>query len=91
MADRVGGGVVAPGDQENRERPGATVNLFVGDLPQRIGELAADRELWVACASGYRAAIAASFLDRAGLPVRLVADGGVPEWLARCFPRQRAT
>lgn len=68
--------------------PGS-LNLFVGDLPQRVQEVPTNKELWVACASGYRAAIAASLLDRAGLPVRLVAQGGVPEWLARCFPQQR--
>jgi hydroxyacylglutathione hydrolase len=69
--------------------PGS-VNLFVGDLPQRMRDVPTDTELWVACASGYRASIAASFLERAGLPVRLVALGGVPEWLARCFPQQRS-
>jgi hydroxyacylglutathione hydrolase len=68
--------------------PGS-VNLFVGDLPQRLRDVPTTTELWVACASGYRAAIAASFLDRTGLPVRLVAQEGIPEWLARCFPQQR--
>jgi glyoxylase-like metal-dependent hydrolase (beta-lactamase superfamily II)/rhodanese-related sulfurtransferase len=70
--------------------PGS-LNLFVGDLPQRLRDLPTNKELWVACASGYRAAIAAGFLDRAGLPVRLVAQGGVPEWLSRCFPQQRGS
>jgi rhodanese-related sulfurtransferase len=69
--------------------PGS-VNLFVGELPQRMRDVPTNTELWVACASGYGASIAASFLDRAGLPVRLVALGGVPEWLARCFPQQRS-
>ena len=48
-----------------------------------------DQEVWVTCASGHRASIAASFLDRAGANVRLVAQGGVPEWLARCMPQAR--
>lgn len=69
--------------------PGS-INLFVGELTRRMRDVPTNTELWVACASGYRAAIAASFLDRAGLPVRLVAQGGVPEWLARCFPQQRS-
>lgn len=68
--------------------PGS-VNFFVGDLAPRVHDVPTDKELWVACASGYRASIAASLLDRAGLAVRLVAQGGVPEWLARCFPQQR--
>jgi hydroxyacylglutathione hydrolase len=56
---------------------------FVGDLPSRLHELPRDRELWTICASGHRAALAASLLDAAGIPVRLVARGGVSDWLAR--------
>ena len=70
--------------------PGS-VNLFVGDLPQRLREVRTNTELWVVCASGRRASIAASLLDRAGVPVQLIAQGGVPEWLAHCLPRQRGT
>jgi hydroxyacylglutathione hydrolase len=66
--------------------PGS-LHLFLGDLPERADSLPRDRELWVTCASGYRSAIAASLLDRAGVPIRLVATGGVPEWLARCSPQ----
>jgi hydroxyacylglutathione hydrolase len=66
--------------------PGS-LHLFVGDVPERWDSLPKDRELWVTCVSGYRSAIAASLLARAGLSVRLVADGGVPEWLARCYPQ----
>ena len=68
--------------------PGS-LNLFVGDLPHRLNDVPRDKELWVACAGGRRASLAASFLDRAGLPVRLIAQGGIPEWLAHCFPRQQ--
>jgi hydroxyacylglutathione hydrolase len=42
-------------------------------LPQRIVDVPEGR-LWVHCASGYRAAIAASLLDRAGRDVVLVDD-----------------
>jgi glyoxylase-like metal-dependent hydrolase (beta-lactamase superfamily II)/rhodanese-related sulfurtransferase len=69
--------------------PGS-LHVHLGDLPGRVGEIPRDREVWVACASGYRAAMAASLLDRAGVPVRLLAEGGVPEWLARCQPQQSA-
>ncbi|HZD80765.1 MAG TPA: rhodanese-like domain-containing protein, partial [Actinomycetota bacterium] len=58
-----------------------TRHLFVGDLPGRLGELPTDVPLTVACASGYRASMAASLLARAGNPVRLVAEGGVPDAL----------
>jgi hydroxyacylglutathione hydrolase len=39
--------------------------------------------MWTVCATGHRAAMAASLLDRAGVPVRLVTPGGVSDVLAR--------
>jgi len=39
--------------------------------------------VWAVCATGHRAAMAASLLDRVGVPVRLVTPGGVPNVLAR--------
>ena len=67
--------------------PEKSLHVFVGDLPNRVAELPRDTELWAICASGYRASTAASLLDRAGLRVRLVARGGVPEWAAQCYPQ----
>ena len=55
---------------------------FVVDLPARLTQLVPGEELTVVCKSGQRSAIAASILDGAGIPVRLVAEGGVPNWLA---------
>lgn len=66
-------------------------HIFIGDLPGRISEVPHDRTIWVACASGYRAAMAASLLAREGRDVRLMAQSGVPEWLARCFPAETGT
>jgi rhodanese-related sulfurtransferase len=57
--------------------------IFVGDLGSRLSEIPRDREGWSICASGRRAAIAASLLDRAGISVRLVAREGVNEALKR--------
>jgi hydroxyacylglutathione hydrolase len=57
--------------------PGS-LRVFVGDLPGRVDGLPRDAELWTVCATGHRAAMAASLLDRAGIPVRLVAKGGLP-------------
>ena len=67
-----------------------SLHVFVGDLPQQLDTIPKDKEVWTACAGGYRSAIAASLLDRAGVPVRVIAKGGVPEWLARCYPQQVA-
>lgn len=50
------------------------VNVALHELPDRIGELPEDRELWIHCASGYRASIAAALLDREGRRVVLIDD-----------------
>ena len=49
------------------------VNIPLHDLPARIGEVPAG-EVWVHCASGYRASIAASLLAAAGRQVVAVDD-----------------
>ncbi len=54
--------------------------IFVADLAGRLGELPRDRPVAVMCRSGHRATMAASLLDGAGYDVRLVAQGGVPQW-----------
>jgi rhodanese-related sulfurtransferase len=41
--------------------------------------------VWAICASGFRSAIAASLMDAAGVPVRLVGKGGVGDWLRTCL------
>jgi hydroxyacylglutathione hydrolase len=56
-------------------------HVFVGDVPDRLETFDRDALNTVVCASGYRSAMAASVLDRAGVPVRLVARGGVPRAL----------
>ncbi|MCV7175868.1 MBL fold metallo-hydrolase [Mycolicibacterium sphagni] len=48
-------------------------NIAIHELIDRIGELPAG-VVWVHCATGYRASIAASLLDRAGRAVVLVDD-----------------
>lgn len=67
--------------------PEKSRHLFVGDLPAHLDDLPGQNDFWTICASGHRAAIAASLLDRAGRRVRLVARGGVPEWAAHCYPQ----
>jgi hydroxyacylglutathione hydrolase len=59
---------------------------FLADLPGHLDDLPRDRSTWVICSNGHRASIAASLLDRAGIPVRLIGDGGVGEWRQRCSP-----
>ncbi|HUY57028.1 MAG TPA: MBL fold metallo-hydrolase [Candidatus Micrarchaeaceae archaeon] len=50
-----------------------SINIHLPDLPSRLVELP-DRPTWVHCAAGYRSAVAASLLDRAGREVVLVDD-----------------
>jgi len=49
------------------------VHIPLHDLPDRIGELPGG-ELWVHCQAGYRASVAASFLDAAGRTVVAIDD-----------------
>jgi rhodanese-related sulfurtransferase len=70
-----------PVEVADRSIPGSR-HIFLGDLPQRTGELSRDRVVWVVCASGRRAAVGASLLRRAGFRVVVVARGGVPSWAA---------
>jgi hydroxyacylglutathione hydrolase len=60
-----------------------STHMFVGDVNARLTEIPPDQEMWTVCATGHRAAMAASLLDRAGVPVRLVTPGGVSDVLAR--------
>jgi hydroxyacylglutathione hydrolase len=49
------------------------VNIAIHDLPQRVDEVP-EGEVWVHCASGYRASIAASVLDAAGRKLVAIDD-----------------
>jgi glyoxylase-like metal-dependent hydrolase (beta-lactamase superfamily II)/rhodanese-related sulfurtransferase len=57
-------------DEHDKTRITGAVNVPIHELPRRVEEVP-DGELWVHCASGYRASVAASILDAAGR--RLVA------------------
>jgi hydroxyacylglutathione hydrolase len=50
-----------------------SLNVPLGELPERLDELP-DGTLWVHCAAGYRASVAAGFADRAGRRVTLIDD-----------------
>jgi hydroxyacylglutathione hydrolase len=67
--------------------PGA-IHMHVPDVRSRLDALPHDPRIYTYCASGHRAAIAASLLDAAGVAVELV-DGGFVEWRARGYPVAR--
>ena len=58
---------------DERHIDGATL-IPLHELEQRMGELPTDREIWIHCASGYRASIAASLVERSGRTPVLIDD-----------------
>ena len=49
-------------------------------------ELSPDEEVWVACASGYRASIAAGLLERSGYRPVVLLEGGITDVVAALSP-----
>jgi hydroxyacylglutathione hydrolase len=59
--------------------PGA-VHLYVPDVAHRAGEIPTEAPVAVHCASGYRAGIAASLLEQAGLKRIIHVNGPYSDW-----------
>jgi len=59
--------------------PGA-VHIYVPDVPHRADEIPRDAPVAVHCASGYRAGIAASLLEQAGLKRIIHVNGEYSDW-----------
>jgi hydroxyacylglutathione hydrolase len=59
--------------------PGA-VHMYVPDVPHRADEIPRDAPVAVHCASGYRAGIAASLLEQAGLRRIIHVNGEYSDW-----------
>jgi hydroxyacylglutathione hydrolase len=60
-------------DERSSGGVGGSIHIPIHELAERVGEVP-DGQVWVYCGSGYRAAIAASILDRPGRHVVLVDD-----------------
>lgn len=56
------------------EHISSSYNIPLYDLTEKIDELPIDKAIWVHCASGYRASIGASLVDRTGRSVILIDD-----------------
>ena len=65
---------VRAGDEWRESHLPAARHIPWHDLTARMHEVPADREVWVHCAAGFRAAIAASLLQRAGRTPVLIDD-----------------
>jgi hydroxyacylglutathione hydrolase len=59
--------------------PGA-VHIYVPDIPHRAAEIPLEAPVAVHCASGYRAGIAASLLEQAGLTRIIHVNGPYSDW-----------
>ncbi len=59
--------------------PGS-VHMYVPDIPHRVEEIPASAPVAVHCASGYRAGIAASLLEQAGLKRIIHVNGPYSDW-----------
>ena len=59
--------------------PGA-LHMYVPDVPHHAGEIPRDAPVAVHCASGYRAGIAASLLEQAGLTRIIHVNGEYSDW-----------
>ena len=59
--------------------PGA-IHIYVPDVPFRAGEIPREAPVAVHCASGYRAGIAASLLEQAGLRRIVHVNGEYSDW-----------
>jgi hydroxyacylglutathione hydrolase len=59
--------------------PGA-VHIYVPDVPHRSDEIPSEAPVAVHCASGYRAGIAASLLEQAGLSRIIHVNGPYSDW-----------
>jgi rhodanese-related sulfurtransferase len=89
LAEQLSGGtapllidVRSPAEWE-RERIDGALNLPLSQLTARLGEVPLDQPLLTYCASGYRSAIAASVLKRAGFAEVSDLVGGTAAWQAR--------
>lgn len=69
-----------PAEVDDWAFPGA-VNIPLGELPGRAGELPTDRSIVVVCHSGVRSAAAANALDGAGYRAENL-TGGAVAWIA---------
>ncbi len=64
----------------------SSVNLPLGQLQKRIGEVPRDRRIAVHCAGGYRSSIAVSILGQHGITNVIELAGGIAAWEAAKFP-----
>jgi hydroxyacylglutathione hydrolase len=83
-------GLVVDVRQHNEFQAGhvqGALNIELGELTEHLDGLPREMPLAVLCASGMRATIAGSILQRDGRRnIQVLAESGTPEWLAKGYP-----
>src|SRR5262249_19779313 len=82
--------VRSPGEWDQGHIPGARY-LFLGDLPEKLGDLNPDKPVVIYCASGYRSSLAASLLQANGFNKVQNVPGSYSAWTAAEFPVVKPT
>ena len=75
--------VRAPDEWESGTIPGSVTRYLPDVARSEVEEIGADSRVWLACGTGHRAGIAASFLESRGLEPVVLVGAGVPEVLER--------
>jgi len=68
-----------PAEYEDEHIPGAVL-IPLAELPDRLDEIPADRDVYVHCHTGARSARAVEFLRRSGRPRAVNVGGGIDAW-----------
>lgn len=79
--------VRTPAEREQKHVAGS-IGVPLAHLVERLGEIPRDRPLLVYCAGGYRSAIAASLLQRAGFGSVSEIAGGIAAWETAHLPME---
>jgi hydroxyacylglutathione hydrolase len=77
--------VRTPHEWDEGHLPGARYQ-FLGELPEKLGNLNPDKPVVVYCASGYRSSLAASLLQASGFRKVQNVPGSYTAWTAAAFP-----
>jgi hydroxyacylglutathione hydrolase len=79
-------------DRKNREHVGyipGSQHVYVGELPQHLGDIPKERPLVIYCDSGYKGSLAASVLAMHGYPDVTNVLGGMQAWIKAGYPVER--
>lgn len=74
-----------PWEHEQGSIPGAVL-IPLAEVPERLDEIPADREVYVHCRSGARSARVVAFLREHGRPRSYTVGGGIEAWRESGLP-----